>query len=66
MPQIRRLWEEVGMACGRKRPSAPVVRLLWDDRVVEAVLSYLRDTTVGRPVTVRRAPEEDVVEITES
>ena len=28
-------------------PKGPVVRLLWKEKVVEAVLEFLRDTRVG-------------------
>ena len=50
------LWKEVGKACQWKHPRAPTVRLLFqDERATPAVLSFLRDTKVGR-ITSREVP----------
>ena len=46
-PEIRRLWQRVGVDCGRTR--APAVRHLFNDaRATPAVLEFLEDTRVGR------------------
>ena len=62
LPQIRRLWGQVGKDCGWKRPRAPAVRNLWKERATEAMLEFLEDTPVGRwlPVGVARAPREEM------
>ena len=40
-------------------PKAPSVRLLWEEKAVEAVLRFLEDTRVGCIVTPMRPPEEE-------
>ena len=45
--QTKRLWEKVG------NPRAPVVRLLWDVRAVDAVAEFLESTRVGRRTVSR-------------
>lgn len=52
------MWKRMGKACGWGHPRAPSFRLLWDERAMEAVLEFLRDTKVGYMVTVR-VPEEE-------
>lgn len=51
-PQIRRLWKNADKDCGWKLPRAPMARLLWKEKAVEAVLEFLRDTRVGCRSTV--------------
>ena len=49
----------VGKACEWKHPRAPTVRLLFrDERATPAVLQFLRDTKVGRVVTLPPRKEE--------
>ena len=55
--QARCIWRRVAKLCEWKRPRAPEVRKLFNDvRAAPAVLSFLRDTWVGRIVS--RAPRE--------
>lgn len=56
-PQIRRLWKDIRKACGWKHPRAPSVRWLWDARVTEAVLKFLRETRVGCIVAIPRGED---------
>ena len=56
--QRRRLWKDVGEACGWEYPRTPSVRLLWDVREVGAVLEFLRTTRVGCIGTERVPPED--------
>ena len=58
------MWKRVAKLCEWKRPRAPEVRLLFEDvRAASAVLSFLRDTRLGRivPLALRErwAGEED-------
>ena len=47
------MWGPVAKLCKWERPRAPEVRLLFDDaRAAPAVLSFLRDTRLGRMVSV--------------
>ena len=50
--------EGVGEALGRKRPRAPSVRYLWEEKAADAVLEFLRTTRVGC-VGIGRVPPED-------
>lgn len=51
--QRRVLWKRVERLCEWGRPRAPAVRLLFDDvRATPAVLSFLRDTRVGKMVSL--------------
>ena len=58
-PQARKLWKDVGKACGGKHPRAPAVKWLADERALEVVLSFLWDTRVGEMVAVRRLWEDE-------
>ena len=58
MPQIRRLWKDIGKAHERKHPRAPSGRWLWREKSTEAILGFPRSTRVGRISTKRRMPEE--------
>ena len=54
------LWRRVERLCDWEEPRAREVRLLFDDvRAAPAVLSFLRDTRVGRivPQALRRRRE---------
>ena len=53
--QIEDLWKGVRKACQRRHPRAPSVRLLSQD---ERVLTFLRETKVGRMSTLV-PPEEE-------
>ena len=49
--QARVLWKRIGKPCEWKEPKAPEVRLLFDDvRAATPILTFLRDTRVGRIV----------------
>ena len=49
--QVKKLWRSVGKVCEWKHPRAPSVRLLFqDERATPAVLTFLRETKVGRVV----------------
>ena len=55
--QARVLWKRVAKLCEWNGPRAPEVRLLFDDvPAAPAVLSFLRDTRIGRivPQALRR------------
>ena len=56
LPQIRRLWKDIGKACGWKHPRAPSVKLRWKEKATEAVS---RDTRVRCISTRRKPPEEE-------
>ena len=46
------MWKRVEKLCEWEIPSSPEVRLLFDDaRAAPAVLTFLRDTRVGRIVS---------------
>ena len=47
-------------------PAAPSVRLLWEGRAAEVVLRFLENTKAGCIVTLRRPPEEEEGEDSES
>ena len=53
-PQRRRLWKEIGEACGWKRPRAPSVGYMFAD---EGDPNLPRDTKVG--YVARTAPPEE-------
>ena len=58
--QARVLWKRVGKLCEWKELRAPEVRLLFDDvQAAPAVLSFLRNTRIGRiaPQALRRRRE---------
>ena len=62
LPQSRAMWKSVGKACRWKHPPAPPVRMLFqDDRAAPAVLSFLRETRVGKMAKMAH-PEEEVGE----
>lgn len=55
--QARVMWEGAERLCEWKRPRAPSVRAMFDDvRATPAVLTFLRDTRVGRMISM--APRE--------
>ena len=58
-PQARKVWKDIGKACGWKHPRAFSVKWLWKERATEAVLGFLRDTRVGCMVTIRKPLEEE-------
>ena len=58
MPQIRRLWKDIGKAQEWKHPRAPSGKRLWKEKSTEAVLAFLRDTRVGCVRAERRLPED--------
>ena len=61
------MWRRIPRLCEWKTPRAPSVRLMFDDvRAAPAVLTFLRDTRVGRVITVAPRGEEREVEETES
>ena len=63
--QIRELWRSVGGACEWKRPRAPSIRLLFQDKhATPAALAFLRDTKIGRMITLA-PPEEEWGELKE-
>ena len=59
LPQIRRLWEDVGKACEWNHSRAPSVKWLWKEKTTEEVLKFLRDAGVGCISTRRKPPEEE-------
>ena len=61
------MWRNVGKACELKHSRAPTVRLLFpDERATSAISQLLRDTTVGRMVTlVTRGDGEEWVGLEE-
>lgn len=51
--QARVMWERIGRLCEWERPRAPSVRRMFEDvRATPAVLSFLRDTRVGKMATL--------------
>ena len=58
MPQIRRLWKEIGKAHGWKHPRAPSSKWLWKEKSTKAVLTFLGSTRVGCIGTRRALPED--------
>ena len=58
MPQIRRLWKDIGKAQEWKHSRAPSGKWLWKEKSTEAVLAFLRDTRVGCMRVERRLPED--------
>ena len=59
MPQIRRLWRDIGKAHGWKHPRAPLGKWLGKGKSTEVVLAFLGGTRVGC-ISARRAPPEEV------
>ena len=59
------MWKRIAKMCEWKMPRAPAVRLMFDDvRAAPAVLSFLRETRVGRMVPLALREEwrgEDMV-----
>ena len=41
------MWKDIGKACQWKYLRAPSVRVLWKEKVTEAVLAFLQGTKVG-------------------
>ena len=58
MPQIRRLWKDIGKAHGWKHPRASSGNWLWKEKSTEEVLAFLGSTRVGC-ISARRTPQED-------
>ena len=58
LPQIRKLWKEIGKAHGWEHPRAPSGKWLWKEKSTEAVLVFLKSTRVGCISTRRQLPEE--------
>ena len=58
LPQIRKLWKEIGKAHGWEHPRAPSGKWLWREKCMEAVLEFLKSTRVGCISTRRKLPEE--------
>ena len=65
-PQARKMWKEIGKACGWKHPRAPAVRWLWEEKATKAVLSFLTSTRVGEMVDLRKLSENGLEESEES
>ena len=59
LPQIRKLWRDIGKACGWKHPRASSANRLWKEKATAAVLAFLRNTGVGCTTTKRKPPEEE-------
>ena len=57
LPQIRKLWKEIGKAQGWKHLRAPWGKWLWK-KPTEAVLVFLKSTRVGCVGTRRKLPQE--------
>ena len=57
-PQTRRLWKDIGEALRWKRPRAPSVRYLWEEKATDAVLEFLRTTRRGCRGLGRVSPED--------
>ena len=47
LPQIRKLWKEIGKVHEWKHPRAPSGKWLWKEKSTEAVLVFLKSTRVG-------------------
>ena len=54
-PQIRELWQRVVKDCGWEHPRAPVLRWLWKDDVVGAVVDFLESARVGSRASAEMA-----------
>ena len=62
----RKLWKKVGKACGWENPRAPSARLLSQgERATPVVLEFLRETKVGKIVTLAQMEEVDEKELEE-
>ena len=59
MPQIRRLWRDIGKDHGWKHPRASSGKCLWKEKSIEVVLAFLGSTRVGC-ISTRRTPPEEV------
>ena len=59
MPQIKRLWRDIGKAHGWKHPRGPSGKWLWKEKSTKAVLAFLGSTRVGC-ISARRTPPEEV------
>ena len=59
MPQIRKLWKDIGKAQGWRHPRAPSGKWLWKEKSTEAVLVFLKSTRVGC-ISTRRVPPEEL------
>ena len=57
LPQIRKLWKEIGKAHAWEHPRAPSGKWLWKEKSTEAVLVFLKSTRVGCISTRRKLPE---------
>lgn len=62
-PESRKLWKNVGEACGWKHPRAPSVRQLFQEE--KAVPDLLRETKVGKMATLASLTEEDEEDLEE-
>ena len=58
MPQIRRLWRDIGKAHGWKHPRAPLGKWLGKEKPTEVVLASLGSTRVGCISAGKTPPEE--------
>ena len=58
LPQIRKLWKDIGKAHGWKHPSAPSGKWPWREKTTGAVLAFLGSTRVGYISVRRKVPEE--------
>ena len=61
LPQIKDLWKEVGRVLGWKHPKSKRISDLFTDNkkgLTEAVLEFLRNTDIGKPVRVEPPAEE--------
>ena len=61
LPQIKVLWKGVGRVLGWKHPKSKRISDLFTDNnkgLTEAVLEFLRNTDIGKPVRVEPPAEE--------
>ena len=59
-PESKKMWRDIGKACGWRHPRAHAVRHLFeDDRATPAVLTFIRTTRVGGMITLHDEGEED-------
>ena len=58
LPQIRKLWKDIGKARGWKHPRAPSGKWLWREKSTETVLAFLGSSRVGCISARREVPEE--------
>ena len=58
MPQIRKLWKDIGKAHGWKHPRGLPGKWLWKEKSTEEDLALLGSTRVGCISARRVAPEE--------